>query len=119
MNGVAIRSSSGLSQIQLHKSQEQYQKSIFYIKIPKFVVVHDKIGAPWYVLKLESNTICKMNWNDSFPTFSNFPKIPKKSLKRVQGSNLGTKYIKMRALLKPQIRLLPHKRTKNYQAMLF
>jgi len=31
---------SGLSQMQLHKSQEQYQK------IPKFVVVQHKIGTP-------------------------------------------------------------------------
>ena len=57
---------SGLSQMQFQKSQEQYQK------IPKSVVVQQKIGGPWYVLKIEPNMILKINWHDSFYIFSNF-----------------------------------------------
>jgi len=60
--------------MQLQKSQEQHQK------IPKSVVVQHKIGAPWYVLKIEPNMIWKINWHDSFYIFSNF----KISLNRVK-----------------------------------
>jgi len=60
------------------KSLEQDQK------IPKFVVVQQKIGEPWKMLKIEPNIICKINKIILFYTFSYFSnpyKIPKKGQK--------------------------------------
>jgi len=65
-------------------------------------VVQHKIGAPLKMLQIEPNTICKINLNDSFYTFSkiseNSLKIPK-SLKTINSSNLGIKSLKVRALI--------------------
>ena len=47
--------------------------------------------------------IFKINWIVHFTYFHTFQKIPKKSLKIVKSSNLGTKSLKMRELLQRQI----------------
>jgi len=35
-------------------------------------MVHHETGVPAQVLETELNTICKINWNDSFCKFANF-----------------------------------------------
>jgi len=55
------------------------------------------------MLKIEPNVICKINSHNSFYTFSHLcknPQIPKKYLKRVKSSNLGTKSLKVRAMVR-------------------
>jgi len=66
------------------------------------------------MLNIEPNMISKINWNSSFYKFSHFsenPLIPKKSAKRAKSSNLGTKSLRVRALLH---NLLPLCRLSGY-----
>ena len=79
--------------MQLQKSLEQYQKSLFYIKIPKSVVAKHKIGVPWSMLKITKSYLQnKLN----FYTFLHF----RKSLKNPQIPEKGQKFQSRDKILK-------------------
>jgi len=57
-------------------SQEQYQKSLFYIKKSLNLWWCSIKSERHKVLKIEPNMICKIKRNDSFYAFSNFSENP-------------------------------------------